>query len=95
MPRGAPFLAPDDAALRPAPRRGLSCAEAADYIGVSVTKFLEMVGDGRMPKPKEIDRRRVWDIRRLDASFDALEGDDDGSEPSGAPLLPRKREIVL
>lgn len=95
MARVATFLAPDDAALRPAPRRGLSCAESADYIGISVTKFLEMVGDGRMPRPKEIDRRRVWDIRRLDAAFDMLDGDDGASEPLGAHTLPKRREIVL
>lgn len=80
--RGEPLLAPDDACRRPAPRRGLSCAESADYIGVSVTKFLEMVGDGRMPKAKEIDRRRVWDIRKLDAAFDALPGDEDAGGES-------------
>ena len=76
MARPSPFLAPDDAALRPAPRRGLSCAESADYIGVSVTKFLEMVADGRMPKAKKIDGRRVYDIRRLDEAFDAIDGDE-------------------
>jgi hypothetical protein len=95
MPRGAPFLAPDDAALRPAPRRGLSCAEAADYIGVSVTKFLEMVGDGRMPKAKEIDRRRIWDIRRLDQAFDALDGGDGEELELAGTVLPIKPKIVL
>ena len=73
--KGEPLLAPADACRRPsAPRRGLSCAESADYIGVSVTNFLEMVGDGRMPKAKVIDRRRLWDIRGLDRAIDALPG---------------------
>lgn len=94
MARAHVFLAPDDAALRPAPRRGLSCAESADYIGVSVTKFLEMVADGRMPKAKEIDRRRVWDIRKLDAAFDALDGDEAFDEPENDTPA-KKREIVL
>lgn len=94
MARAPVFLAPDDAALRPAPRRGLSCAESADYIGVSVTKFLEMVADGRMPKAKEIDRRRVWDIRKLDAAFDALDGDEAFDEPENDTPA-KKREIVL
>lgn len=94
MPR-APMLAPDDGARRPAPpRRGLSCAESADYIGVSVSKFLEMVSDDRMPKPKEIDRRRVWDIRALDRAFDMLPGDEDAGRDEFEPL-PSKREIVL
>lgn len=92
MSAGAVLLAQDDAARRPTPRRGLSCAEAADYIGVSVTKFLEMVADGRMPKCKQIDRRRVWDIRALDRSFDMLPGDEDAD--ANHPL-PQEREIVL
>lgn len=94
MPRAPmPFLAPDDAAIRPAPRRGLSCVEAADYIGVSVTKFLELVADARMPAAKRIDGRRVWDIRKLDQAFDAIDGDEDEAQPSTP--LPKKREIVL
>lgn len=88
-----PFLAPDDAAIRPAPRRGLSCVEAADYIGVSVTKFLELVAAERMPAAKRIDGRRIWDIRKLDQAFDAIDGDEDDVQP-GAPL-PKKREIML
>jgi len=46
--------------------------QAATYIGVSPTKFDEMVADSRMPKPKRIDGRVVWDLRRLDLAFDAL-----------------------
>lgn len=54
------------------PRRGLCREEAAKYVGVSTTKFDTMIKDGRMPKPKKIDGRVVWDIRRLDSAFDAL-----------------------
>src|SRR4051812_3274623 len=43
------------------PPRGLSRDEAARYIGVGATKFDEMVKDGRMPKPKRLDGRTVWD----------------------------------
>jgi predicted DNA-binding transcriptional regulator AlpA len=53
--------------------RGLSRVQAAEYIGVGVTKFDEMVGDGRMPKPKRIDGRIVWDRVKLDEAFDALD----------------------
>lgn len=91
MPR-EPLLHPDDAQRRPTPRRGLSLAESADYIGVSVTKFLEMVGDGRMPSAKEIDRRRVYDIRALDRAFDALPG---GEFDEEAALTQPPRKIVL
>jgi len=56
----------------PSPRRGLNRAEAALYVGVSPSKFDEMVSDGRMCPPKRIDARTVWDIRQLDAAFECL-----------------------
>ena len=54
--------------------RGLSRIQAAEYIGVGVTKFDEMVADGRMPKAKRIDGRTVWDRMQLDAAFTAIDG---------------------
>jgi hypothetical protein len=32
-----------------------------------------MVSDGRMPKPKRIDGRTVWDRLQLDEAFAALD----------------------
>ena len=64
--------------IRPIPRRGLSREEAAMYVGVGSTKFDEMVSDGRMPKPKKVDARKVWDVRKLDMAFDALPDEDGG-----------------
>ncbi|AYO83692.1 helix-turn-helix transcriptional regulator [Methylobacterium brachiatum] len=63
------------------PRRGLRREESARYVGVSASKFDEMVRDGRMPKPKRIDGCVVWDLRRLDLAWDALGGDDAGTNP--------------
>lgn len=54
------------------PPRGVSREQAAAYVGVSPRKFDEMVEDGRMPPPKRVDARKVWDIRRLDEWFDRL-----------------------
>lgn len=54
------------------PPRGLSRDEAARWIGVGTTKFDELVKDGRMPRPKRIDGRAVWDRYALDAAFSAL-----------------------
>lgn len=54
------------------PPRGINRVEAAAYVGVSTTKFDEMVADGRMPIPKRIDGRVVWDRKKLDAAFDQL-----------------------
>lgn len=66
------------------PRRGMRREEAARYIGVSASKFDEMVRDGRMPKPKRIDGCVVWDLRRLDMAWDALAGDDGESDSTWA-----------
>ena len=54
-------------------RRGLNRNEAADYIGISTTKFGQLVQEKRMPKPKQIDGRYVWDVYALDSAFDALD----------------------
>jgi hypothetical protein len=61
---------------RPVPRRGLSRDESAMYLGISSGKFDELVNSGRMPPPRRIDSRRVWDIRSLDVAFDRLPIDD-------------------
>jgi len=52
--------------------RGLSREESATYIGVSPSKFDAMVDDERMPQPKVIDGRHIWDRHALDAAFSAL-----------------------
>ena len=54
------------------PPRGLSRDEAARYVGIGTTKFDDMVKDGRMPKPKRIDGRTVWDRIALDSAFSSL-----------------------
>lgn len=62
------------------PPIGLSRVMAAAYIDVSPSKFDEMVRDGRMPKPKHIDSRRVWYRLKLELAFAQLPGDDDDME---------------
>jgi excisionase family DNA binding protein len=64
---------------RPIPRRGLSRVEAATYLGISPSKFDELVRDGRMPAPKRIDGRKIWDIHSLDIAFDALPSENEKS----------------
>ena len=54
------------------PPRGLRRTQAAAYIGVSPTKFDEMVLQGTMPQPKEIGTRRLWDRQAIDEAFEAL-----------------------
>jgi hypothetical protein len=62
--------------IRPVPRRGLSRDEAAIYVGVGATLFDRLVADGRMPAPFRIDGRKLWDVRKIDLSFDELSHQD-------------------
>jgi predicted DNA-binding transcriptional regulator AlpA len=54
------------------PPRGMSRTVAARYIGVGATKFDQLVHDGRMPKPKRLDGRVIWDRFSLDMAFTEL-----------------------
>jgi hypothetical protein len=55
--------------------RGVCRVGAASYIGVSASKFDELVADGRMPLPKRVDSRKIWDVKALDRAFEALPED--------------------
>ncbi|WP_316227103.1 hypothetical protein [Bradyrhizobium sp. SZCCHNS3052] len=61
---------------------GLGEIEAAAAIGVSASKFRALVKEARMPRPRRIDRRFVWDVDELRAAFKALphEGESEGSD---------------
>jgi predicted DNA-binding transcriptional regulator AlpA len=71
--------------------RGLSRFHAAAYVGISASLFDEMVKDGRMPPPKRINSRVVWDVRRLDEAFDSLPEIDAGNpwDPAQEEGVPR------
>ena len=56
------------------PRRGLDHDEAATYVGVNLSIFDNMVRDGRLPKPVELDGELVWDLVQLDRAMDRLMG---------------------
>lgn len=56
---------------------------AASYLGIGTSKFDELVRAGRLPRPKKIDARRLWDVRELDAVVDDLPTD--GGEPAQNP----------
>jgi hypothetical protein len=63
--------------------RGLRRAAAADWVGMSPTKFDELVEAGLMPRGKKVRGCRVWDRYELDTAFENLPDED---EP--APLAP-------
>lgn len=52
--------------------RGMPAPEASAYLGLGETKFHEMVADGRMPRPRIADGKRLWDVDELDVAFKNL-----------------------
>lgn len=89
--RNLPVVKVADARVLPLPLiRGLSREESAAYIGVGTTLFDNMVSDGRMPVPKVINSRRVWDRIALDAAFQALPSEG-GLAPKGDDPWSRAR----
>ena len=59
------------------PPRGLSREQAAAYVGISPSLFK----DGRMPAPKRINSRTVWDRLQLDEAFTALPSNEAAVNP--------------
>ena len=51
---------------------GLGEVEAAAAIGISASKFRALVNDKRMPSPRRLDGRNIWDVDELRAAFKAL-----------------------
>jgi predicted DNA-binding transcriptional regulator AlpA len=51
---------------------GLGEVEAAAAIGISASKFRTLVNDKRMPSPRRLDGRNIWDVDELRAAFKAL-----------------------
>lgn len=52
--------------------RGMRLLDAAAYLGIGKSKFLELVDEERLPKPMRIDGVVVWDRHELDTAIDAL-----------------------
>jgi len=63
--------------------RGLRRAAAADWVGMSPSKFDELVREGLMPRGKLVRGCRVWDRYLLDTAFENLPDEDEA-----APLAP-------
>jgi hypothetical protein len=51
---------------------GLGELEAAAAIGISASKFRMLVEEQRMPSPRRLDGRNIWDVDELRAAFKAL-----------------------
>ncbi len=59
---------------------GLGEVEAAAAIGVSANKFRMLVKDRRMPSPRRVDGRNIWDVDELRAAFKALPHEGESEE---------------
>ena len=65
--------------------RGLSRAAAAGYIGVSISKFNELLRDGSLPISKRFGQVQVWDRLELDFLFtEGRRGCSDGQARSSS-----------
>ena len=53
-------------------RRGLDEREAAVYLSLSPSFFRRLVALNRMPRPRVVGARRIWDIDELDRAFLSL-----------------------
>jgi predicted DNA-binding transcriptional regulator AlpA len=74
------------------PPFGISVEQAARAVGVSPNTYLNMVEDGRMPRPKRIGSRKVWDVEEVQAAFKALPHDkqiDDGDTDTWSDVAAR------
>lgn len=59
---------------------GLDRLQAAASIGVSAATFDKMVAEKRMPTPRLINSRKVWDVDELRAAFKSLPKDEEPAE---------------
>jgi excisionase family DNA binding protein len=74
-----------DSVKRPQDRLLLSRIEASEYLGISVSLFMQAVQKGELPAPKQIGRRTLWVRAELEAKFLPLQAptpvvQDDASE---------------
>jgi excisionase family DNA binding protein len=53
-------------------RRGLDENEAAIYLSLSPSFFRKLVSEKKMPRPRLVGERRIWDVEELDLAFKAL-----------------------
>jgi predicted DNA-binding transcriptional regulator AlpA len=65
---------------------GLGRVEAAAAVGISATTFDVLVGEGRMPRPRMIGARRVWDVDELRAAFKCLPKDGETEDETWADV---------
>jgi len=71
--------------------RGLRADDAAAYLGMGKTKFLELVDSGTIPRAVIIDSIKIWDRLDLDAVIDAAKEDTPAENNSFDKILRANR----
>ena len=61
------------------PPRGLRASRAAAYVGMSENTFLDLVTEGKMPKPMRIRGMNIWDRLELDHWFERYKPEQDAA----------------
>ena len=69
--------------------RGLRADNAAAYLGMGKTKFLELVDNGTIPRPATLGGIRIWDRFDLDAVLEAAKEDTPSERNSFDKILGR------
>jgi predicted DNA-binding transcriptional regulator AlpA len=59
------------------PPRAMRAERAAAYLSISRSKFLELVEQGKLPKPVHIDSLALWDRLALELAFEQMTSDND------------------
>lgn len=59
------------------PPRAMRSEQAAAYLSISRSMFLQLVDEGSMPQPVRIKGAVTWDRRDLDAAYDDLKRGDE------------------
>ena len=73
--------------------RGLRRRDAAAYVALGVSKFDQLVQDGRMPKPENADSASIWGREQLDEAYDRLPAADEQSPESA--LIDQRLEAFV
>jgi excisionase family DNA binding protein len=71
--------------------RALRLTAAAEYLGIGKTKFLELVENGRLPRPIAVDGMRLWDRFDLDDAFERFKAEADAPPNSFDTVLGLKQ----
>lgn len=77
-----PSTTAPDRVLKP---RCVNRIDAARYLGVSANLFDKEVRSGLLPAPITIGRRRVWDLKLIDATIDQFSGSGCGNTEGNNP----------